>query len=89
MCCECDLHLNVDLSLASTFLTRSAPAPADCTASRCTTTGAGSADTPQVGESAEEVGNEDGGAVKCGTFGNRQGLRAKMEGGPFCHAMSL
>ena len=49
------------------------------------TTSAGS-DAPQA---EGEVGNEDGGAVKCGTFGNRQGLRAKMDGGPFCHAMSL
>ena len=58
------------------------------TATPAPTTSAGS-DTPQAGEVAGAVKNEDGGAVKCGTFGNRQGLRAKMEGGPFCHAMSL
>ena len=29
------------------------------------------------------------GSVKCGTFGNRQGLRVIAEGGPFCHTLLL
>jgi catechol 2,3-dioxygenase-like lactoylglutathione lyase family enzyme/D-Tyr-tRNAtyr deacylase len=41
------------------------------------------------GRRAAPCTNDDGSVVKCGTFGNRQGLRISATGGPFCHTLTL
>ena len=39
--------------------------------------------------SASPCANDDGSVVKCGTFGNQQGLRVAAIGGPFYHTMKV